>query len=151
MIHTSYSIHIHLSGAVQEGTALNLAPPPPARTTSQVCVICCMSFIANLLLDCCLLFYVLTSSHLFSPIFSVADSAATSTDFKIELKNAVVVIDPPSGVVGPQESFTVTITCKGGKIPQRIRYVYVYVYVYVLNPLILCLYVKTLIKPTYSI
>ncbi|KAJ1432684.1 hypothetical protein B484DRAFT_24765 [Ochromonadaceae sp. CCMP2298] len=53
--------------------------------------------------------------------FSVADSAGSNSGFKIELKNAVVTIEPPSGVVGPQETFSVKITCKGGKIPQRIR------------------------------
>eukprot|EP00981_Chlorochromonas_danica_P012830 scaffold5444_cov181-Ochromonas_danica.AAC.11 len=53
--------------------------------------------------------------------FSVADSAATSTDFKIEMKNAVVTIEPSSGVVQPGTSFTVNICGKAGKLPQRIR------------------------------
>lgn len=54
--------------------------------------------------------------------FSVGgESNATSTDFKIELKNAVVTIDPPSGVVEPHQTFSVNIICKAGKIPQRIR------------------------------
>ena len=38
-----------------------------------------------------------------------------------ELKYAVVVIDPPSGVVKPQETFTVKVKCSAGKTPQRIR------------------------------
>jgi hypothetical protein len=54
--------------------------------------------------------------------FSVGgESNATSTDFKIELKNAVVTIEPPSGIVPPQATFSVNVVCKAGKIPQRIR------------------------------
>jgi hypothetical protein len=54
--------------------------------------------------------------------FSVGgESNATSTDFKIELKNAVVTIEPPSGIVLPQSTFSVNVVCKAGKIPQRIR------------------------------
>src|SRR5439155_880400 len=54
--------------------------------------------------------------------YSVANSEASEGDnFKIELKNAVCVIEPPSGIVGACESYTVTITCKAGKIGQRIR------------------------------
>lgn len=55
--------------------------------------------------------------------YSVADSSAaeSSHDFKIELKNAMIMIDPPSGVVEPQQISRVNIICKSGKIPQRIR------------------------------
>lgn len=53
--------------------------------------------------------------------FSVADSNATSTDFKIEMKNAIVTIEPSSGVLQPGCSMTVQICGKAGKQPQRIR------------------------------
>lgn len=60
-------------------------------------------------------------SSIHSDDFSVADSTATSTDFKIELKNAIVTVEPTSGVIAPESSFTVTLTAKAGKQPQRIR------------------------------
>ena len=41
--------------------------------------------------------------------------------FFAELKYAVVAIDPPSGVVKPQETFTIQVKCSAGKTPQRIR------------------------------
>eukprot|EP01031_Cornospumella_fuschlensis_P040152 gene40152-48929_t len=53
--------------------------------------------------------------------FSVAGSEATSTDFKIELKNAVVTIEPPSAVIPPKGTVTVQVIGKAGKVPQRIR------------------------------
>ena len=54
--------------------------------------------------------------------FSVADSAAStgSESFKIDGKTTVY-IDPPSGMVGPGQTFSVTVSVKAGKLPQRIR------------------------------
>jgi len=54
--------------------------------------------------------------------FSVADSQASSgsESFKIDGKTTVF-IDPPSGMVNPQETFSVTVGIKAGKQPQRIR------------------------------
>lgn len=48
-------------------------------------------------------------------------SNATSTDFKIELKNAIVNIEPSNGIILPHTTYSVNIICKAGKIPQRIR------------------------------
>lgn len=54
--------------------------------------------------------------------YSVADSTATSNnEFKIELKNAMVLVEPSNGIVEPNSSFTVEIVTKAGKVPQRIR------------------------------
>ena len=61
-----------------------------------------------------------SSAH--SGDFSVQDSTASSMgDFKIELKYAVVNINPPSGVINPMETLSVSIDCNAGKQPQRIR------------------------------
>jgi hypothetical protein len=62
-------------------------------------------------------------SSIHSDDFSVADSNATSNngDFKIELKNATVTLEPSSGIVEAKSTMTVTVTTKAGKVPQRIR------------------------------
>ncbi len=62
-------------------------------------------------------------SSIHSDDFSVADSNATSNngEFKIDLKNAVVTLEPSSGIVDAKASMTVTVTTKAGKVPQRIR------------------------------
>jgi hypothetical protein len=65
------------------------------------------------------------ASSMRSDDFSVgADSQATPGsmgDFKIEQKNAVITIDPPSGTIEPHSSFTVNVISKAGKTQQRVR------------------------------
>lgn len=62
------------------------------------------------------------ASSMKSDDFSVADSQATpGGDFKIELKNAVLSIEPSSGVIPPHTTMTVNILSKAGKTPQRVR------------------------------
>jgi hypothetical protein len=65
------------------------------------------------------------ASSMRSDDFSVGgDSQATPGsmgDFKIEQKNAVITIDPPSGLIEPHSSFTVNVISKAGKTQQRVR------------------------------
>eukprot|EP01033_Poteriospumella_lacustris_P001452 gene1452-1054_t len=63
------------------------------------------------------------ASSIHSDDFSVADSQASvgTTDFKIDIKNAIVSVEPSNGVVEPGQSMTVQVRGKAGKQPQRIR------------------------------
>jgi hypothetical protein len=60
------------------------------------------------------------ASSMRSDDFSMNDSQA-STDFKIELKNASIQVEPSNGVIEPHSSLSVNVICKSGKTPQRVR------------------------------
>ena len=50
-----------------------------------------------------------------------AMASARSDSDTLELNAAVVTVSPPGGLIGPGETITGTITCRAGKLPQRLR------------------------------
>ena len=51
----------------------------------------------------------------------VQSSPGTKDSFVIANKTALVIVDPPVGVIEPETNIALTVTCKAGQIPQRVR------------------------------
>jgi hypothetical protein len=48
-------------------------------------------------------------------------SSPGSKEFVIANKTALIIVDPPEGIIDPETNVALTVTCKAGQIPQRVR------------------------------
>lgn len=51
----------------------------------------------------------------------LADLHSAKDSYKIPNKTALIIVDPPFGVIEPETNIALTVTCKAGQIPQRVR------------------------------